>query len=173
MTTWRGCGLRPSSPHWRREDGNQAQGQPWGGHSRGDGQRLPPTSVLSTGSKPLDPLSPEKAVSMRCSWRKCCRLLLLPNQECKQKKIPWRRKWQPTPALLPGESHGGRSLVGYSPWGPRTRLSDFTFTFKQHRRWGRLPWWLGGKESACNAGDPRSIPGSGRPPGEGNDSPLS
>ena len=32
-------------------------------------------------------------------------------------KIPWRRKWQPTPALLPGESHGQRSLVGYSPWG--------------------------------------------------------
>ena len=32
-------------------------------------------------------------------------------------KIPWRRQWQPTPVLLPGESHGGRSLVGYSPWG--------------------------------------------------------
>ena len=30
---------------------------------------------------------------------------------------PWRRKWQPTPVLLPGESHGWRSLVGYSPWG--------------------------------------------------------
>ena len=29
----------------------------------------------------------------------------------------WRRKWQPTPVLLPGESHGGRSLVGCSPWG--------------------------------------------------------
>ena len=29
----------------------------------------------------------------------------------------WRRKWQPTPVLLPGKSHGGRSLVGYSPWG--------------------------------------------------------
>ena len=28
---------------------------------------------------------------------------------------PWRRKWQPTPVLLPGESHGQRSLVGYSP----------------------------------------------------------
>ena len=27
----------------------------------------------------------------------------------------WRRKWQPTPVFLPGESHGGRSLVGYSP----------------------------------------------------------
>ena len=32
-------------------------------------------------------------------------------------KIPWRRKWQPTPVLLPGESHGQRSLVGYSSWG--------------------------------------------------------
>ena len=33
------------------------------------------------------------------------------------RKIPWRRKWQPTPGFLPGESHGQRSLVGYSPWG--------------------------------------------------------
>ena len=32
-------------------------------------------------------------------------------------KIPWRREWQPTPGFLPGESHGQRSLVGYSPWG--------------------------------------------------------
>ena len=32
-------------------------------------------------------------------------------------KIPWRRKWQSTPALLPGESHGWRSLIGCSPWG--------------------------------------------------------
>ena len=45
--------------------------------------------------------------------------------------VSWRRKWQPTPVLLPGESHGRRSLVGYSPWvaKSRTRLSDFTFTF--------------------------------------------
>ena len=32
-------------------------------------------------------------------------------------KIPWRRKWQPTPVPLPGESHGQRSLAGYSPGG--------------------------------------------------------
>ena len=32
-------------------------------------------------------------------------------------KIPWRRKWQSTPALLHGKSHGWRSLIGYSPWG--------------------------------------------------------
>ena len=30
-------------------------------------------------------------------------------------KIPWRRKWQPAPVLLSGESHGQRSLAGYSP----------------------------------------------------------
>ena len=29
----------------------------------------------------------------------------------------WRRQWQPTPVLLPGKSHGRRSLVGFSPWG--------------------------------------------------------
>ena len=34
-------------------------------------------------------------------------------------KIPWRRKCQPTPVLLPGESPGWRSLVGYSPRGRR------------------------------------------------------
>ena len=33
--------------------------------------------------------------------------------------IHWRRKWQPTPLFLPGESQGRRSLVGYSPWGPK------------------------------------------------------
>ena len=32
-------------------------------------------------------------------------------------KIPWRRKWQPAPVFLPGESHGRRSLASYSPQG--------------------------------------------------------
>ena len=31
-------------------------------------------------------------------------------------RFPWRKKWQPTPVFLPGEFHGQRSLVGYSPW---------------------------------------------------------
>ena len=41
---------------------------------------------------------------------------------------------EPTPVLLPGKSHGQRSLVGCSPWGARsrTRLSDFTFSFHFH-----------------------------------------
>ena len=32
------------------------------------------------------------------------------------RKILWRREWQSTPGFLPGESHGQRSLVGYSLW---------------------------------------------------------
>ena len=45
-----------------------------------------------------------------------------------------RRQWHPTPVLLPGESHGQRSLVGCSPWvaKSRTRLSNFTFPFHFH-----------------------------------------
>ena len=35
------------------------------------------------------------------------------NQE---NDVSWRRKWQPTPVLLPEEIHGQRSLEGYSPW---------------------------------------------------------
>ena len=38
--------------------------------------------------------------------------------------ISWRKAWQPTPVFLPGESHGQRSLAGYSPWG--LRESDMT-----------------------------------------------
>ena len=42
-----------------------------------------------------------------------------------------RRQWHPTPVLLPGKSHGRKSLVGCRPWGrwSRTQLSDFTFNF--------------------------------------------
>ena len=32
-------------------------------------------------------------------------------------KIPWRRKWQPTPVFVLGKCHGQRNLTGYSPWG--------------------------------------------------------
>ena len=47
-------------------------------------------------------------------------------------RSPWRRKWQPTPVLLPGKSRGRRNLVGYSPWGRKESdmTENFTFTFK-------------------------------------------
>ena len=43
------------------------------------------------------------------------------------RKIPWRRKWQHTPVLSPGESHGQSSLASYSPWGckePDTAVTE-------------------------------------------------
>ena len=45
-----------------------------------------------------------------------------------------RRQWHPTPVLLPGKSHGRRSLVGCSPWGAKSQTwqSDFTFTLYFH-----------------------------------------
>ena len=39
-------------------------------------------------------------------------------------RLPWRRTWQPTPVFLTGESHGQRSLAGYSPQGRKE--SDMT-----------------------------------------------
>ena len=53
-------------------------------------------------------------------------------------KIPWKRKWQPTPVFLPKEFHGQRSLMGSSPWGHK--LSDMTeATWQTHT----LFWVLG------------------------------
>ena len=40
------------------------------------------------------------------------------------RRFPWRREWQPTPVVLPGESHGQKNLVGYSPNGHKK--SDMT-----------------------------------------------
>ena len=37
--------------------------------------------------------------------------------QCRVRKIPWWRKWQPTPVFLPGKSHGQRNLAVYSPSG--------------------------------------------------------
>ena len=83
-------------------------------------------------------------------------------------KIPWRKKLEPIPVLLPGESHGQRSLAGYSPSGrkSRTRLSDFATSNPLC-----LPGGSEVKASARNARDLGSIPGLGRSPGE-NANPL-
>ena len=45
-------------------------------------------------------------------------------------KIPWRRKWLPTPVFWPGEFHGQRRLAGYSPWGCKEiDTTEVTSTF--------------------------------------------
>jgi len=49
------------------------------------------------------------AFSKHCLWFQL--------ESLKELKAPWKRKWHPTPVFLPGEFHGQRSLVDYSPWG--------------------------------------------------------
>ena len=65
-------------------------------------------------------------------------------------KIPWRKKWQPTPVFLPGRSHGQRSLAGCSPGGQKEsdmtgRLSTVessNWTGLEDRMIHRAPWTL-------------------------------
>ena len=58
----------------------------------------------------------------------------------------WRRQWHPTPVLLPGESHGQRSLVGYSPRGRKeldtTKPLHFTSLPEIFRRYSQRGWEL-------------------------------
>ena len=64
-----------------------------------------------------------------------------------------RRKWQPTPGLLPGKSHGQRSLVGCSLWG----CKESDTTERLHYHWHLVVQWL--RHQAPNAGDVGWIPG--------------
>ena len=52
-----------------------------------------------------------KESACQCKRRETCRFYP------RVRKVPWSRKWQPTPVFWPGKFHGQRSLVGYSPWG--------------------------------------------------------
>ena len=53
-----------------------------------------------------------------------CRRCWIRGFDLWARKIPWRRKWQPTPVFLSGELHGQRNLVGYSPGG-RKELTEW------------------------------------------------
>jgi len=75
-----------------------------------------------------------------------------------------RRQWQPTPVLLPGKSHGRRSLEGCSPWGPKelgtTERLPFTFHFhalekEMATHSGILAWRIPGTE------EPGGLPSMG------------
>ena len=55
------------------------------------------------------------------------------------RKVLWRRKWQPTPVVLPGKSHGQRSLVGYSPWGHKRVGHDLETKQQQQKCYISIP----------------------------------
>ena len=64
----------------------------------------------------------------------------------------WRRKWQPTPIFLPGESHRQRSLAGYSPWGHKeSDTTEWLTTTK-------IPLYCSRRASASASASP-TLPG--------------
>ena len=80
-------------------------------------------------------------------------------------EIPWRKEWLPTPVFLPGGFHRQRSLGDYSPWGRKESDMNEKLTLG-------FPCGSASKESTCNVEDLGSIPGLGRPPGEGKNYPF-
>ena len=88
------------------------------------------------------------------STDECCKTWRSTQDPCTNEgnvgKIPWRRKWQPTPVFLPGKSHGQRSLVDYSPWGRKE--SDTTEQVNNKNTSvvkGRA--WANNNERYCNS----------------------
>ena len=81
----------------------------------------------------------------------------------------WRRKWQPIPVFLHGDSQGWGSLVGCrcGVTQSRTRLKQLSSSSSSSIQLEGFPGSSAGRESTCNAGDPGSIPASGRSTGEG------
>ena len=69
-----------------------------------------------------------KESTCQCRRHKRCRI------NPRVGKIPWCKKWQPTPAFLPGKSQGQRSLAGYSPWGHK-RVQHDLVTKQQQSKW--------------------------------------
>ena len=73
------------------------------------------------------------------------------------RKIPWSKGWQPTPVLLPGQSHGQRSLAGHSLWGHKEsdmteRLHFFTFLSVNAQPLGP-PWRKGSGQESTGQGE--------------------
>ena len=75
-----------------------------------------------------------------CQCRRCKRHGLDPWV----RKIPWRRKWQPTPVFLPRKFQGQRSLAGYSPWGPNESYmtEQLNWTATKCHMWALFGSWL-------------------------------
>ena len=101
--------------------------------------RIPP-SVMDPHPLPpasyLDHLG-EVTFPRQCILHSACHFSLPPSLSLLQLHFSFillHCLWRPTPVLLPGKSHGWRSLVGCRPWvaKSRTPLSDFPFTFHFH-----------------------------------------
>ena len=83
------------------------------------------SSTKRCGSSNWSPYSHSQMVSIYLQCRR-------PGFDPWVGKIPWRRKWHPTLVLLPGKSHGRRSLIGYSPCGHKESDRTEQLHFHSH-----------------------------------------
>ena len=100
------------------------------------GDAIQPSHLLSSPSPPAFNLSQHQDLLKWVRWPKYCDFTfnISPFREYLGLiSFKMRRQWHPTPVLLPGKSHGRRSLEGCSPWGrwgsDKTERLHFTFTF--------------------------------------------
>ena len=102
--------------------------------SHGRSDKGAPLILFSKSTNPIH------GASLVTKWQGiCC--------QCKRYKFnpwvrmtPWRRKWQPIPVFLPGQPHGQRSLVGYSPWSCESVGRDLVIKQQQQSpSWGVCP----------------------------------
>ena len=148
------------------------QGFPWGSHDKErecESRSVVSDSLQSHGlHSPWD--SPDQNTGVGChallqgnfptqgsiSGLPPCRWVLSQlSHQCRRRglnpwvgKVPWRRERLPPPVFLPGEPHGQRSLVGYSPRGPKDldtteRLTTFHHRCPMAPRVAQLVW-MGG-----------------------------
>ena len=117
---------RGSSEHKTKSNHRTLAPDRWGAYQRHDFNR-PRLLPLPTHRKGLPRWLSGK--SLRCGFDSWVR------------KIPGEGKWQPTAVSLPGEFHGQRSLVDYSPWGHKeSDMAEHTHTQKSTKflNWGYL-----------------------------------
>ena len=143
------CCLTSSAPFCKKEQPSSAQRRPAGRESTEHRQALEDSTQRETRVLHESSLCPQRKPPMTACERHYMLLVTIERNAIMELRLPWwlrgkrtcrqgrtygfhpwagticwRRKWQSNPVFLPGESHGQRSLVGYTPWG--CRESDTT-----------------------------------------------
>ena len=112
---------------WRQKEKGTREDKMVGWHHWLDGHEFEQAPGVGDGQGSLACCSPwclkDLDMTEWLNWAETGLLLLL---------LSYRRQWHPTAVLLPGKSHGWRSLVVHGVAKSQTRLSDFTFTFHFH-----------------------------------------
>ena len=117
------CVLRDSVPLWPREPCQAFLSMGFSQQENGGCYFLLQVIFPTQGSKPMSPALAGGFFTTEPSGN---HKHVYKYENIHKYTYTWRRKWQPTPVFSPRESHGQRSLAGYSPWDckSRTRLSD-------------------------------------------------